>query len=80
MWSRIFASFANGVSHLKVQMYVAVVEGILYIPLAYVLAKSFGVAGVALALAFVSLLPASILFIDYKKFLKSVALVSGNES
>lgn len=70
MWNRIFASFANGISHLKVQLYSAALEGVLFIPLAILLSKSFGVAGVAWSLMLVSLIPSIALFVDYHRCIK----------
>lgn len=67
MWSRIFASFANGVTHLRIQLIIAVIEAILYIPLTFLLSDIWGIQGVAWALAIVSLFPAVFLYLDYNK-------------
>lgn len=67
MWNRIFSSFANGTSHLSIQLYTAIIEGITYIPLAVLLSKHIGVAGIAWALFIVSLLPSVLLYIDYRR-------------
>lgn len=71
MWNRIFSSFANGISHLKVQLYTAALEGVLFIPLAILLSNRFGVAGVAWSLTLVSLIPSIALFVDYHRCLKN---------
>lgn len=71
MWNRVLASFANGTSHLKVQIITSVIEGVLYIPLSILLSKYCGVAGVAWALMIVSIIPAVALFFDYRNFIKN---------
>lgn len=71
MWNRIFSLFANGISHLKVQLYTAALEGVLFIPLAILLSNRFGVAGVAWSLTLVSLIPSIALFVDYHRCLKN---------
>lgn len=72
MWNRIFASFANGTSHLKIQLYSAILEGVIFIPLALSLSESMGVASVAWALMGVSLIPAVVLYLDYSLTLKKL--------
>ena len=72
MWNRIFASFANGTSHLKIQLYSAILEGVIFIPLALSLSESMGVASVAWALMGVSLIPAIVLYLDYRLTIKKL--------
>lgn len=67
MWNRIFASFANGITHLKIQLFTAIAEGVLFIPLAVLFSQFMGVSGVAWALTAVSIIPAIALYIDYKR-------------
>lgn len=71
MWSRIYASFANGVSHLKIQLLIAVMQAVLYLPLTFILANCLGIQGVAWSLAIVSFLPAVGLYLDYKNCMKN---------
>ena len=70
MWNRILMSFANGTSHLKVQVVTSIIEGVLFIPLSIFMSKYCGVAGVAWSLVIVSVIPAVALFFDYRKFVK----------
>lgn len=58
MLSMVFGAFANGTGRLKVQLYAAIAQSVLYIPLAIFLSKPFGLNGIALALMLVSLIPA----------------------
>ena len=69
MWNKVLASFANGTSHLKVQIATSVIEGVAFIPLSILMSKYCGVAGVAWALLIVSIIPAVALFIDYHSFI-----------
>ena len=70
MWNKLFSSFSNGVARLKSQICATILEAVIFIPLAIVLAKLMGVVGVAWALAFVSIIPAIFMSIDYLLFLK----------
>ena len=67
MWNKIFAAFSNGISQIKVQIVLAIIQAVLYIPLAVLLGKIMGIEGVALSLCFVSLIPAIGLYINYKR-------------
>lgn len=69
LWNKIYSSFSCGVGHLKVQISSAIVEAVLFLPLAFVLSKILGVNGVVLALGIVSFIPAIVLFVDYKRTL-----------
>lgn len=46
VWSDIYAYFLNGVGVLKVQMWLAVVQAVINIPLSVAVAKIYGVSGV----------------------------------
>lgn len=70
MWNKVLASFANGTSHLKVQIATSVIEGVLFIPLSILMSRYCGVAGVAWALFIVSIIPAVALYVDYRSFIK----------
>ncbi len=67
MFNNIYASFANGIGELRIQTIAAVLEGVIYIPLTLLLSKYFGVTGVAMALAVVSLIPCFMLYLYYKR-------------
>jgi O-antigen/teichoic acid export membrane protein len=71
MFSMIFSSFSNGTGRLKSQIISAIIQGICYIPLALFLARFLGVNGIALALVIVTCIPAVVLYMDYKHFIKS---------
>lgn len=71
LWNKIYASFSCGVGHLKLQIYSAIWESIIFIPLAWILSEYVGVNGVVLGLGIVSLIPAVILYIDYKKVINT---------
>jgi O-antigen/teichoic acid export membrane protein len=61
MWNNIYIYFLNGVGKIQLQLYTAVIMGILNIPLSIIFAKNLnlGVSGVILATA-VSLSPSAI--------------------
>ena len=42
MWSNIFAYFLNGISHINIQMYSAVISGLINIPLSIYFASGLG--------------------------------------
>lgn len=56
MWNNIFAYVIAGMGKLKLQLYSSVIQGLLFIPLAILLAKSFGITGVISALSLTLLL------------------------
>lgn len=70
MWNKLFSSFSNEVARLKSQICATILEAVIFIPLAIVQPKLMGVVGVAWALAFVSIIPATFMSIDYLLFLK----------
>ena len=61
MWNNIYAYFLNGVGKIQLQLYTAVIMGILNIPLSIIFAKNLqlGVSGVILA-TIVCLIPSAI--------------------
>ncbi|WP_294078935.1 LPS biosynthesis flippase [Proteiniphilum sp. UBA5384] len=59
-WSNTFIYFINGIGKIKLQLYTTVIVAILYIPVAIIAGKMFGVTGVVIASS-LSLLPTSIL-------------------
>lgn len=71
MWSQIYASFANGIGHLKVQLILAIVQVISFCIFMTFLPKLLGVEGVAYSLALSFLIAAVGLYLDYRKFVKN---------
>ena len=59
-WSNTFISIINGIGKIKLQLYVTIVVAILYIPLAVLMGRHWGINGILLA-SCVSLLPTSVL-------------------
>ncbi len=49
-WNNLFAYMINGIGKLHIQLILAVVQGILFVPLAIWCGKNFGVTGVLVAL------------------------------
>lgn len=72
MWNKIYAAFSNGLSKIRIQIILALIQAVLYIPLAIVLGRSIGVEGVALALCIVSAIPAIGLYLFYKNTIKKL--------
>lgn len=75
MLSMIYGSFGNGIGHLNIQVYAAIAQGILYIPLAILLTKPFGLNGVALALMIVSLITPFVQVRDYYRTIKEWKII-----
>jgi O-antigen/teichoic acid export membrane protein len=50
-WNNIYAMFINGIGHIKIQLYTAVIAMLLNIPLAIIFVKyfSFGLSGIVMA-------------------------------
>lgn len=74
-WSNIFAYFINSTGKLRLELWVALIAGLLNVPLALVLAKTFGMgsSGVILA-SCIALLPGCFLWpIQMKKLLEGTA-------
>lgn len=71
LWNKVYASFSCGIGHLKLQIYSAILESVFFIPLAWILSKYVSVNGVVLSLGIVSLIPAVVLYIDYKKVINT---------
>ena len=52
-WHYIFASFNNGASKLQIQMMLLLFGGVVYIPLATILSRQVGLAGISIAMILV---------------------------
>jgi O-antigen/teichoic acid export membrane protein len=71
-WNSIFSHFLNGVSKIRLQLYIGVISAILNIPLAIYLGKMLGINGVFIANILVVLIGTIIYPLQYKK------IISGN--
>ena len=74
-WNGILASFLNGVGKIRLQIYSAVIVGLLNIPLAFFLVKFLGLGTYAIPAAnFISLsLGAIVCFVQYRKIINNEA-------
>lgn len=70
LWTNIFSAYCNGVGHLKGALWSMSVAAIAFIPLCYVLSDFLGIDGVAYSMAIVLLIPALVLFFNYRKDIK----------
>ncbi len=52
-WNQIFATFVNGINEIKLQLRLAIAEAVLFVPVAYLFSRLFGLAGMVYAMAFV---------------------------
>jgi len=68
-WNNIFAFCLNGIGKVRLQLYTAVVSGVLYIPFAIILSKYWGISGIMAAMCLVLLTSAVFLPIQYKKII-----------
>lgn len=74
-WISIFVYYINGVGKIKLQLYIAIFQLILNIPLAIFLSKylGFGVSGIIMATNINLLIPAILIPIQYKKLINHKA-------
>jgi len=74
-WNAIFASFLNGVGKIRVQIFYAIIMGILNIPLCFVFVKAFGFGTFAMPFSnFICLLFGAIIsYIQYNKIINEKA-------
>lgn len=72
-FGNIFAYIINGFGKLKVQTFYAIVQAVIYIPLAILFSKFFGVAGIVTALITVCLITVIIAPIQCHKLLRGEA-------
>lgn len=64
-WNQIFATFVNGINEIKLQLRLAIVEAILFVPVAYLFSRLFGLVGMVYAMAFVLFISSVGLSIQY---------------
>ncbi|GIZ07426.1 lipopolysaccharide biosynthesis protein [Flavobacterium sp. UMI-01] len=74
-WNSIFASFSNGVGKLRVQIFYAIIMGIINIPLCFVFVKflDFGTFAMPLSNFFCLIIGAVISYIQYYKIVNNTA-------
>ena len=70
-WNDIFAFFMNGLGKIRLSLYIAIIEGIIYIPLSILFAKNlgFGITGVVFAAIICLLLGTVFAPIQYYKII-----------
>ena len=74
IWSATFASFVTGVGKAQVTMYLSIAKIIIFIPVAIVLIKTFGVVGMVLAITLVNTVPNVIFgYIQYHLIIENKA-------
>jgi len=71
IYSSLYSHFLNGMNKLNLQLYVIVIMGIIFVPLASFLSKEIGTVGVAISLCIVNTPGAIINHIQYKKIINS---------
>jgi O-antigen/teichoic acid export membrane protein len=74
-WTNLFVFYINGVGKIKLQLYIAIFQCIVNIPLAVILAKylGLGTSGIILATNINMLIPAILIPIQYKKLINNTA-------
>jgi O-antigen/teichoic acid export membrane protein len=74
-WTSLFVSYINGVGKIRIQLIIAVIQFIINIPLAILLARNLnlGLSGVIMATNICLLIPAILIPIQYKKLIKENA-------
>lgn len=74
-WTNLFVYFINGIGKIKVQLFIALFQCILNIPLAIFFAKGLGmnIVGIILATNLNMLVPAILIPIQYKKIMSKTA-------
>ena len=73
VFSLSYSYILNGIGALNLQLISTVIAAILYLPLAWLLAKSLGINGIALALVIVNIPGAILNRIQYKKIISGKA-------
>ena len=73
IWSALHIMIINGIGHLKVQTYLAIITSIIHIPLALLFGKIFGAEGVLISLVIVNVIYAIISTIQLRMILSKTA-------
>jgi O-antigen/teichoic acid export membrane protein len=68
-WQNIHVYFLNGIGKIRLQLYLVVVSGLLNIPIAIVLGRAFGLAGVTLSNAILFTIMGIVFSIQVKKII-----------
>ena len=79
IFSLSYSYILNGIGALNLQLISTVIAALLYLPLAWLLAKSLGINGIALALVIVNIPGAILNRIQYKKIISGKASVFWNK-
>lgn len=70
-YSSLYSNFLNGMNKLNLQLFIILLMGILFVPLASILSQIWGVLGVAFSLCIVNLPCAIINYIQYKRVINA---------
>lgn len=70
-WNQIFASFVNGITNITFQLWLSLIEALLFIPLAYWFSHLFGLVGMVYAMTTVLFISSVGLPIQYYLIIKS---------
>lgn len=73
-WNNIFAYFINGVGKVRLQLYSAILSGVIFLPLAFYLSSILGIAGILLALSLCLMLSAFLSPVQYWKIINCKAI------
>lgn len=79
IFSLSYSYILNGIGALNLQLISTIIAALLYLPLAWLLAKSLGINGIALALVIVNIPGAILNRIQYKKIISGKASVFWNK-
>jgi O-antigen/teichoic acid export membrane protein len=72
-WNSIFVSFNNGVSKMAIQVWLALIAGIFFVPLAILFSKRIGLMGIPLAMG-LSIIPGGFISpLQYQKIITNKA-------
>jgi len=72
-WNNIYAYFVNGVGKIRLQLYVAIITSILFIPLAIYLSKLYDINGIVIAMCVILFLSGSFYPFQYYKIINNKA-------
>ncbi|WP_183561332.1 lipopolysaccharide biosynthesis protein [Mucilaginibacter sp. SP1R1] len=73
IWQAIYVQLLNGIGKIKLQLYLTTIGAIINIPLAVVLGKTFGVAGVTLANAILFVVMGIVFYVQAGKIINKTA-------
>jgi O-antigen/teichoic acid export membrane protein len=68
-WNNIYVHFLNGVGKIRLQLYYSIGMGVIYIPLAIGLGRTFGLSGIISAMCIVLLAGSILSPIQYRKIM-----------